>query len=222
MLVVIFPISYLVISIASGTGEQNIYYVTGIFTSIFISLFINMEAVQIANQNNIEMAEIYAVYNVGRLHVFWGECLYHLLLLLPILILDLVILVFLGARLNILYLVVYIVASFFLMSLLSITIGSLIKNPHIAVALISMLYMIIVMLTPIYSDVSQMSETTKLLYSINPFTHMCSLYYWALELETIVAPIISLIYTAVLCSILSFYVNRTWKDRGAVEKLNIM
>lgn len=221
MLVIVYPISYLVISIVSGTGEQNIYYVTGIFTSIFISLFINMEAVQIANQNSVEMAEIYAVYNVSRMHVFWGQCVYHMLLLLPILILDVVVLLCLGAKLCLLYFIIYIVISFFLMSLLAIAIGSLIKNPQIASALINMLYMIIVMITPIYNDVNEMTEGSKLLYSINPFTHMCSLYYWALGLDTIVSPFVSLIYIVVLCMILYFYVDKSWKNRGTIEKLTV-
>lgn len=221
MLVIIYPISYLVISVVSGTGEQNIYYVTGIFTSIFISLFVNMEAVQIANQNSIELAEIYAVYNVSRIQVFCGECLYYMLLLLPILILDVIVLLFLGAKLCLAYLIVYIVVSFFLMSLLAIAIGSLIKTPQIASALINMLYMIVVMVTPIYNDVSEMTQASKLLYSINPFTHMCSLYYWALGLDTIVSPVVSLVYIVILCIILYFYVNRSWKNRGAIEKLTI-
>lgn len=83
------------------------------------------------------------------------------------------------------------------------------------------LYMIIVMVTPIYNDVTKMSQTGKLLYSINPFTHMCSLYYWALGLDTIVSPLVSLIYIITLCIILCFYVDKIWKNRGTIEKLNI-
>lgn len=221
MLVIIYPISYLIITIVSGNGEQNIYYITGIFTSIFISLFINMEAVQIANQNSIEMAEIYAVYNVSRIHVFWGQCIYHMLLLLPILLLDVAVLLSLGAKLYMLFFIAYIVISFFLMSLLAIAIGSLIRTPQIASALINMLYMVIVMVTPIYNNVSEMTKTCKLIYAINPFTHMCSLYYGSLGLDTIVSPFVSLIYIIVLCIVLYFYVDRSWKNRGAIEKLNM-
>ena len=221
MMVIIYPLSYLVISIVAGDGAQNMYYLTGIFTSIFLSLFINMQAALIANHNSIEMAEVYAVYDVGRLQVFWGQSLFHMILLLPMFLLDVIILCFLGAALHPIRLILYVLVAFLFMSIVSMALGSVLKNPQIAGSMINMLYMIIVMTTPIYNNVMSMSSTSKILYAINPFSHVCSLYYWALGLEIIVSPTISIIYMLVLGVLLWRYVYKSWKNRGAVEKLNI-
>ena len=107
------------------------------------------------------------------------------------------------------------------MSVVAMFIGSILKNPQIASAVINMLYMIIIMTTPIYNNVSEMSRGVKTIYSMNPFSSICSLLYWALGMETIVNPYISILFCICVSSVLYVYVSRSWNNRGVVEKLNI-
>lgn len=92
MLVIIFPSSYLLISLTStGTAQPTEVYSIGLFTSMLFSLFINMQASMIANSNSITAIEQYATFKVRPLFVHMSGCAYHALVGLPFFIVLLVI-----------------------------------------------------------------------------------------------------------------------------------
>lgn len=84
MLVIIFPATYLIVSIASSNGSNSIVdYGVGLFCSMAISIFINMQAASIALSNGIATIEMYATFKVRPICVFLGQSMFHFLLMVP-------------------------------------------------------------------------------------------------------------------------------------------
>lgn len=222
MLVIIFPGSYLLISLASAGNAQPIeVYAIGLFTSMLFSLFINMQASQIANSNGIAVIEQYATYKVRPLFVHIGGCVYHALLALPFLVVLTVINLAANARTDALLLVVSIVLACLFLSAMAMVLGGLFKNPNIASPVINMLYMIIVMLTPFYSDLGALSESARLAYCFNPFAHATSLIGGAFGQPMLCEPLISAAVLAVLTLALGALSVKRWYSSHAAEKLGI-
>ena len=176
MLVIIFPSSYLLISLTStGTAQPTEVYSIGLFTSMLFSLFINMQASMIANSNSITAIEQYATFKVRPLFVHMGGCVYHALVGLPFFIVLLVISFISHKGINILLLLASLALAILFLSAASMVLGGLFRNPNIASPAINMLYMVIVMVTPFYSDLAALSQPARLAYCFNPFAHATSL-----------------------------------------------
>lgn len=142
MLVIIFPSSYLLISLTStGSAQPTEVYSIGLFTSMLFSLFINMQASMIANSNSITAVEQYATFKVRPLFVHMGGCAYHALVGLPFFIILLVISFISHKGINILLLLASLVLAILFLSAASMVLGGLFRNPNIASPAINMLYM---------------------------------------------------------------------------------
>lgn len=222
MMVILYPLTFLIISYVSRGNDENIYYFTGMFLSMLISLFINMQAMLIASSNNATVIEMYTVFQVPPIYAFMGQCMFHAIMSLPIFGVMLISVMLKGYTISIIKVVFWCLFALLFFSVLSIFIGGLIRNPNFAMPMISMLYMIIVIITPIYNNVLLMEETTKLLYLVNPVSHIVSLLYWVMGMKTLVNPIISIILIASLSLILGVICIVRWKDTKALEKLNLL
>lgn len=222
MLVVVFPCSYLLISVFSNAGERNLTcYVVSLFCSMLMSLFINMEAVMIANSNAISVIEQYATFQVSPLYVHMGSSLYHGILSVPLLLVSAVWLGLLYGQLHIVYIAIAFLLSLAFLPAVAMILGGLFRNPNIASPIISMFYMIIMMLTPFYSQFDALSDTARILFCVNPFAHLLSLYYMGFGETGICHPLISVLILAALCALLWLASVRRWLKPTAVEKLNM-
>ena len=67
MLVVVFPLSYLVMNIIASNGKISIIQtVIGAYTSMIISLFFNLFAIQVSSANEIQILERVIGWRKGK------------------------------------------------------------------------------------------------------------------------------------------------------------
>lgn len=220
MLVIIFPLSYLVIHL-NGSASDRVCAVTGMFVSMLLSLFVNMQATLVCNGNTIASLEMCAVYQVKPFWVYFGQCVLHYLLSLVLLAVTLLALVVWGVPIAVGKLLLWLVISFVMLQSFSVMLGSILKNPNIAGPMINLLYMLLVMITPIYIPASAMTQSMKITYGLNPFSHLISLLYWCIGEETIAAPWVSIVYIGVLSLLMELYCYKRWTNAYAVEKLAV-
>lgn len=222
MLVIIFPSSYLLISLTStGTAQPTEVYSIGLFTSMLFSLFINMQASMIANSNSITAIEQYATFKVRPLFVHMGGCAYHALVGLPFFIVLLVISFISHRGINILLLLASLALAILFLSAASMVLGGLFRNPNIASPAINMLYMVIVMVTPFYSDLAALSQPARLAYCFNPFAHATSLIGGSFGQPMLCDPLISAAILFLLTTILGALSVKRWYSSHAAEKLGV-
>lgn len=222
MLVVIFPLSYLVVNLTSSSKGTNIRTaLTGMLISMLMSMFINMFTSQVASSNTIEAIELFSMYKVKPLTVFMGHGLFHWILSSILMIPSIMIIGFSGFKLNILAICLFYILSFLFLYYTSLMLGSLIKNPNFAQPLINLIYMILIMITPIYVDPAKMSFMTRSIYSINPFSHFVWLFY-SISYATNPGIIFSIIYLVIFTLICALFVHKKWDKRYAVEKLSLI
>lgn len=124
-------------------------------------------------------------------------------------------------EINMFYIVLWMIISFVFLAFLSIYMGGLIRNPNLANPIINTLYMIIVMFTPLYNDIANVSKTVKIFYLINPMTHIVSLFRKGMGMPEMCKPFISIIILSVLTILLIRKCYIRWKDAKAIEKLNL-
>ena len=223
MLVIIFPSSYLLISLTStGSAQPTEVYSIGLFTSMLFSLFINMQASMIANSNSITAIEQYATFKVRTLFVHMGGCAYHALVGgLPFFIVLLVISFISHRGINILLLLASLALAILFLSAASMVLGGLFRNPNIASPAINMLYMVIVMVTPFYSDLAALSQPARLAYCFNPFAHVTSLIGGSFGQLMLCDPLISAAILVLLTAILGALSVKRWYSSHAAEKLGV-
>lgn len=221
MLVVIFPLSYLIINTSGGTSN-HLYNVTGMLISMLMSLFINMQATLVASSNNVTIIETYSVYKVKPLMVFLSQCLLHFLMSIGIFIVSEIILVSYGVRPQIIKLIVWLIIAFVFLHAVSVALGSVLKNPNMAGAIINLLYMILVMITPLYSSTEGISTTGRIFYLLNPFSHLISLLYWSNDMKPLCSFWISILILALLTIVLDIFTYKRWNNAHAIEKLTLL
>ena len=123
----------------------------------------------IANSNSITAIEQYATLKVRPLFVHMGGCAYHALVGLPFFIILLVISFISHKGINVLLLFTSLALAILFLSAASMVLGGLFRNPNIASPAINMLYyMVIVMVTPFYSDLAALSQPARLAYCSTP------------------------------------------------------
>lgn len=222
MLVIIFPVSYLLISLTSNGGIRDAgTYSTGLFTSMLLSLFINMEASMIAQSSSVTAFEQYAVFRVRPLFVHMGGCLYHASFSLPFLALLITLNLVTGNGVDVLLLVVSLVTAVLFLAALSMVLGGLFRNPNIASPVINMIYMIIMMITPFYGDYGKAWQVMRLLCSFNPFAHVVSLIAGSFGKEMLTSPFISAGVLVSLSAVLFILAAKRWYRCTAPEKLGL-
>ena len=223
MIVIIFPGSYLLISFTStGSAQPTEVYSIGLFTSMLFSLFINMQASMIANSNSITAIEQYATFKVRPLFVHMGGCAYHALVGLPFFIILLVISFISHKGINVLLLFTSLALAILFLSAASMVLGGLFRNPNIASPAINMLYyMVIVMVTPFYSDLAALSQPARLAYCFNPFAHATSLIGGGFGQPMLCAPLIAAAILFLLTAILGALSVKRWYSSHAAEKLGV-
>ncbi len=223
MLVIIFPATYLIVSIASSNGSNSIVdYGVGLFCSMAISIFINMQAASIALSNGIATIEMYATFKVRPICVFLGQSIFHFLLMVPFALALVVFAYCSGSDVNLIAFLGVMLLSFMFLSFTSIALGGLISNPNLASPVINMLYMFIVMITPLYNDANSVSTLGRLLYSVNPFSHYTSLVYSCFSKPVICPTFISVAVIGLITAIFAALSVKRWKNATAVEKLNVL
>ncbi len=222
MLVIIFPSSYLLITLASTNNAQPIeVYSIGLFTSMFFSLFINMQASMIANSNSITTIEQYATFKVRPLFVHIGGCAYHALVGLPFLAVLILINLISHSSINVILLIVSMALAFLFLSVTSMVLGGLFRNPNIASPVINMLYMLIVMITPFYTELDRISQSTVFAYCFNPFAHVTSLIGGSFGRPMLCNPLISAAILFILILVLGTLSVKRWYSSYAAEKLSV-
>ncbi len=222
MLVIIFPSSYLLISLASTGSAQSIEaYSIGLFTSMLFSLFINMQASMIENSNSITVIGQYATFKVRPLFVHIGGCVYHALVGLPFFIVLLVISFTSHTDINVILLIVSLALAVLFLSAASMVLGGLFRNPNIASPVINMLYMVIVMGTPFYTDLAGISQSARLAYCFNPFAHATSLIGGGFGQPMLCDPLLSAAILFLLSFILGALSVKRWYSSHAAEKLGV-
>ena len=218
MLVILFPLTYLIVSITSSDSLNLNYKVSGMFISMIISIFVNMQGTLIANANLITTRELYATYGVKPIHVFDGISIFHLIVIFPMIMLTTLLCFLIGCNIRCFHLIISIITVFLFLSSLSKMLGGLIKNPQIATPIISMCYMIIVIISPIYYSIT----TNSHIIWFNPFAWLCESVRTSLgmgsaysfELMTSSLLIISIVFRIVSI--------RIFNDSGAIEKNTII
>lgn len=222
MLVVIFPCSYLMISLISSDAQQSAgAYTIGLFISMVMSLFVNMQASSIASSNNISTLELYATYKVRPLFVHSGGCVYHALISIPLFIIVILANLLGNAFVNVWLLLVTFGLSILLLSCFSMVLGGIFHNPNIAAPMINMIYMVLMMITPLYGDLSNLHGILRIAYCLNPFSHICSLMEGSFGMGMLCNQVVSIIYLSVLTVLFSFMAYKRWYRCYAVEKLGI-
>lgn len=174
MLVVIFPVSYLAIALASSNNTLlTITKVSGAVLSMLFSLFINMQATLVSGSNDITIRETYAVYGVKPLVIFISQCLFHTILSLPIIFVAVMIISFSTNYFSLLSFLLWLVLSILFLSSTSVLLGMILKNPQIANPCINLTYMMLISITPLYSPLNNINNA----YLWNPLTHSVNLFY---------------------------------------------
>lgn len=221
MLVVVFPLSYLVINMMGRSSQDLSVYAIGMYISMMFSLYINMQATLISGANRIEIMEYYSVFKINPLDEFLGESIFHAalscILLLPI---SFAIIVCSNGSLNIRVIFWFVLCTFF-MHQVSVFIGGLMSNPNIASPIINLIYMIIIMATPIYLLPSSFAESGFIGYAINPFSHVIWTLYYSFGYKAYFPEILSWVYPLIIASVLCVINNKRWRMASAIEKLTI-
>lgn len=169
MLVILFPLTYLIISITSSESIDIMMKISGLCLSVMISLFVNMQGTLVANTNTITTRELYASYGVKPINVFDGISVFHSIMSLPLIIVVVIVSLLRGNSINAFQLIIWLLIAFTFLSELSILLGGLIRNPRIATPTISMIYMILIIICPLYYSV----PISKKILLINPFSWFC-------------------------------------------------
>lgn len=222
MLVVIFPCSYLMISLVSSGADKGVgLYTAGLFVSMLMSLFINMQASSIASSNNISTLELYATYKVRPLFVHIGGCVYHAIISIPFFIITLLVNMMDHAMPDVSLLLITFILMILVLSGLSMVLGGLFHNPNIASPMINMLYMVVVMITPLYGNLSGIDGIMRFVYCLNPFSHILSLLEGGFQRGMLCNPLISIFYLTLLTIILGLLSRRRWYRCYAAEKLGL-
>ena len=222
MLVVLFPATYLVINIiASKEQGINPILVTGYFTSLIISLYINMQSTLVLNTNEVSILELYASLQITPLQVFIAQSIQHMLYVLPAFILMILILIIIGQSVAVILIIIWLILTIWFLSVLAITLGSIIKNPNLGGPVINVLYMIIIMTTPLYYNVADIESGFKIALYFNPLTHICILLNYSAGIEPPINIYVSFIILIIISSLLSIFIKKRWNNKYAVEKLNL-
>jgi ABC-type polysaccharide/polyol phosphate export permease len=222
MLVVVFPLSYLVINMMGKSGKDIIVYAIGMYISMMLSLFINMQATLVSGANRIEMMEYYSVFKIDPQDEFLGESIFHATLSLILLILMSFIIVLSGSGTVNFRLIPWFALCIFLMHQISVFMGGLFANPNIASPIINLLYMVIIMSSPVYILPSDLTVKAAYGYFINPFSHVIWLLYYAFGAEPCVPELLSWTYPLALGLVLHFLNNKRWRMATAIEKLTVL
>lgn len=122
---------------------------------------------------------------------------------------------------NILLLLASLALAILFLSAASMVLGGLFRNPNIASPAINMLYMVIVMVTPFYSDLAALSQPARLAYCFNPFAHATSLIGGSFGQPMLCDPLISAAILFLLTAILGALSVKRWYSSHAAEKLGV-
>ena len=172
----------------------------------------------IANANNITIRETYAVYNVKPIIVFIGQCLFHIILSLPLILLGIVVIFLLVGQMSILYFLLWLILSFIFLSSFSIFLGMMLKNPQVASPIINVIYMLAISITPLYLG----SDHYKALYLLNPLTHIINLFYCIFNKSLFCSAALSISILLILSFIMSIVIYNLLRTNSCVEKLTII
>lgn len=82
-------------------------------------------------------------------------------------------------------------------------------------------YMVIVMVTPFYSDLAALSQPARLAYCFNPFAHVTSLIGGSFGQLMLCDPLISAAILVLLTAILGALSVKRWYSSHAAEKLGV-
>lgn len=223
MLVVVFPLSYLVMNIIASNGKISITQtVIGAYTSMIISLFFNLFAIQVSSANEIQILELYRTAKVKVLEIFCGNGLFYTLLSVFMFIVMVLITAFNSIEFNLFRLVLCQIICFSLLSTLGIVIGSLIRNPSMAGPIINLIYMICVIVTPIYLAPYRVDGILKHLYFINPLSHVVWINYWGYDQYNGIELIKSIAYILLVVILGWIYIFKRWNNTYSTEKKNII
>lgn len=222
MLVLVFPLSYLIVAVSSDKNEKIWVYVVGMYVSMLISLFINLQAAHISATNTIEIIESYSVYKVSPLDEFVGESAFHALISFFLLIPAILMIYLTGNNIMIFRLIIFLFITFYFMHELSVFLGSLIANPNIANPLINLLYMIIIMITPLYTSIENTSGITKWIYFFNPISHIKWMFDYAVGVDLWFPKCVSYFYLFIIGICMMLWNKKRWTNMTAIEKLTII
>lgn len=224
MLGVVLPGSYLVLSVLSNSGKTPVpIYLIGLLTSTTLSLFLNLHVLTVVQYKEIRVLQKCAVFKVRPLHVHMGSGLFHALISLPVLLAVTLVnyaQVFSSQR-SLWILPVWVLVSLFLMNF-SMALGGSFPNINIAQPACSMLYMIFLMVTPLYVNLGSVSGFLRMVYLVNPFSHISSLYSYTFGLPVLCSPLLSAIYLLALTVLLAMTAHKQWYNSTATEKLTVV
>lgn len=222
MLVIVFPFTYLVVNI-SANGFQNVpgFYFIGFFTSLIMSLFVNMQAQLVSTSRNVTTIEMYRCLNVEPIYVYIGQCIVHALYAVPAFVLMIILIGVRSYSISVLSLMASIILSLWFRSFFAIFVGSLIKNPNLASPMVSLLYMLFVMITPLYTNLANLNSTIKMVYLFNPFTHIHVLLSEACGVNTGSNIYISIVVLSILSILLTIFSFKHCSSFTAEERLNV-
>lgn len=218
MLVVLFPLTYLVISATSSDSAGITLKASGMLISMIISLFVNMQGSLIANANVITTRELYATYGVKPLHVYDGMSVFHFLMVLPMIALTAIICLMSGNSINYIGLVIWGIICFIFLSSLAIVLGGIIKNPRVSTPIISMCYMIIMIISPIYYS----APLTNIALYFNPFSWLCESLKVVLGITSVYNFNMSVLILLALSTGLRIISFKLCNDSSAIEKSTII
>lgn len=195
---------------------------TGYVISVMMSLFVNLQATLVLNTRNAVTMEQYATMSVRPLEGFIGQCLQHIIYSVPAFLVMVIVLEVFGCSIRYDLVVLWFMISSLFLSVVSIALGTLIKNPNIGSPMLSMFYMIIAIITPLYTDVSQLSAFLRVLYFFNPFSHLVFLLNYSVGISTMNTFWPSMGILVLITTVLSCYVYKSWRSNYIVEKMNIL
>ena len=84
------------------------------------------------------------------------------------------------------------------------------------------MYMIIVMITPLYAPAENISEKLIVFYAVNPFAHVCWMYQSAIGIVSPIPIYVIWIYLCALSVVMAIVNHRRWKNAAAIEKLTVI
>lgn len=224
MLGVVMPCSYLGISLfsAGGAGRQSVYLV-GLFVSTIFSLFDHLHALNVSRCLQIEELERCIAYKTTPLSADIGGGIFHALVSLPVLIIICLVnhLASWGSVRVGITLFAWLLTSLF-MNNLCFVLGGIFNKITTVQPVTSMFYMIVLMLTPFYVDLSTLSSSALTPHLFNPMAHVLSIFYWGFNLPVLCAPVWSIVYLLVLSLVCGLYGYKRWSNAKAVEKINVI
>ena len=81
--------------------------------------------------------------------------------------------------------------------------------------------MLIVMVTPFYTDLDSISQTARLAYCFNPFAHVTSLIFESFGQPMLCDPLLSAGILLLLTLVLGVLSAKRWYSSYAAEKLGV-